>query len=130
MAKKYVYSTLSTSVDYTNYGAGGADLPAVQGNVRIEGGANIPDKFMRTPYGVANPVTDEELDHLMANEVFKLHLKNGYVSVSDKKVDPEVAAADMEGRDKSAPLVDADFVEPPVTSSTDEDTKPTNRRRA
>jgi len=125
----YVYSTLSASMDYTTYAKGGADLPAVAGNVRIEGGANIPDKFMRTPLGVANGVTDDELEQLMANEVFKAHIANGFITVRDDKVDPEVAAADMEGRDASAPLVDQDFAEPPVAASTDDD-KPTNRRRA
>jgi len=110
MAKThYIYSTLTGPVDYTNWGAGGADLKVPSGNVRIHGGANIPDGFLRTPQGVVTPVTSDELEHLRANEVFKLHEANGFIVVSDKKVDPEVVAADMESRDPSAPLVEADL---------------------
>lgn len=117
MAKKqksdyYIYSTLAAPMDYTVYDAGGADIPVVTGAIRIEGGANIPDKYMRTPEGaVVTGVTAEQMDALKTVPLFNLHMKNGYIKVSDKDVDTEVAAADMEGRDKSAPLVDADFVE-------------------
>lgn len=117
MAKKqksdyYVYSTLASPMDYTVYDAGGADIPVVSGAIRIEGGANIPDKYMRTPEGaVVTGVTEEQLEALKTVPLFNLHVMNGYIKVSDKDVDTEVAAADMEGRDKSAPLVDADFVE-------------------
>lgn len=106
----YVYSTLAAPMDYTAYRPGGADLPLVDSVVRIEGGANIPDKYMRMPNGaVVTPVSEEELEALKANQTFLLHQKNGFITVRDKEVDGEVAAADMEGRDRSAPLVDADF---------------------
>lgn len=117
MAKKqksdyYIYSTLAAPMDYTVYDAGGADIPVVSGAIRIEGGANIPDKYMRTPEGaVVTGVTSAQLEALKTIPLFQLHEKNGYIKVSDKDVDTEVAASDMEGRDKSAPLVDADFKE-------------------
>lgn len=134
MSKKYyIYSTLTDSMNYTVYKPGGADLPQVEGNVTIFGGTNIPDKYLRTPQGVVTPVTEAELEILKNNEIFKLHEKNGYIKISEKKVDPEVVAADMEGRDKAAPLVDADFVEGevPVTSKdTPSDDKPRNSRKA
>lgn len=108
-AAYYVYSTLAAAMDYTTYQPGGGDLPQVDAVVRVEGGANIPDKYMRTPLGVCTPVTEAELEALRKNDVFNLHEKNGFIIVRDKEVDVEVAAADMEGRDKSAPLVPADF---------------------
>lgn len=112
-AAYYVYSTLASAMDYTTYQPGGGDLPQVDAVVRIEGGANIPDKFLRTPLGVCTPVTEAELEALKQNHVFQLHEKNGFITVRDKEVDPEVAAADMEGRDKSAPLVAGDFANAP-----------------
>lgn len=133
MAKKpkhdyYVYSTLAAPMDYTIYNAGGADLPVVEGAIRIEGGANIPDKFLRTPDGaVVTGITEDQLTALKTVPLFQLHEKNGFIRVSDKDVDTEVMAADMEGRDKSAPLVDADFKED-ETPKTNEPAG--NKRRA
>lgn len=113
MSKKpaaYIASTLSSSVIYEQHVAGGGDLPIAEGRIEIFGGANIPDKYMRTPDGaVITPVTSDELEILQGNTVFKLHEKNGFMKVSEKKPEPEVIAADMEGRDASAPLVDQDF---------------------
>lgn len=136
--KHYVYSTLSSTMNYENSGKGGGDLPLVTGHVVIQGGANIPDKYMRTPDGaVITPVTEKELEILQANEVFRRHVENGFIKVSDKKADAEVVAADMETRDQSAPLVDADFEaagQPaPVTKGPDSDDKPapkSGRQRA
>lgn len=126
-ATHYIYSTLSSAMNYQNYGAGGADLPVATDGVVIQGGANIPDKYMRTPEGaVITPVTDEQLDALQANDVFKLHVANGFIVVKDKKYEPEKVAADMTTRDQSAPLVDSDFIdgqEPIVAKPDEEDDK-------
>lgn len=137
----YVYSTLSSSVDYPVYAqGGGGDVPSIETHIFIYGGANIPDKYMRTPTGaVVTPVTEQELAALRENSVFKLHEAGGFLVVKDKKVDGEKVAADMVGRDKSAPLVDADFEEgkEPIVARADEDDKrsqapkpPTSSRRA
>jgi hypothetical protein len=120
----YVYSTLSNDNWYQNYNPGGADLPVAEGGVLIRGGANIPDKRLITPMGVANSVTTEELEYLRANHVFKVHEKNGFIRVSDKKADPEVVAADMEGRDVSAPIVPEDFTAEGETPPVQGDAKP------
>lgn len=125
--KKFVYSTLAAPVDYGVYAAGGGDLPEKTGSIIIQGGANIPDKYMRTPDGaVVTPVTEEELDQLQQSPVFQLHVKNGYIVVKDKAENTEKVAANMEGRDTSAPLVDQDFkdTEQPITKKPDEPTKP------
>lgn len=121
--KHYIYSTLAAAVNYQVTSAGGGDLPIAGQDIVIQGGANIPDKYMRTPDGaVVTPVTEQELEALQANEVFKLHVANGFLKVTDKKYEPEKVAADMEGRDNSAPLVDADFRDgqAPVTAKADD----------
>lgn len=105
----YVYSTLSAPQEYVTYNSGAADLPQAVQSVFIAGGANVAGKHLVTPLGVVTKVTDEELKALETNEVFKLHKENGFVTVSDAKVDPEVVAADMTSRDEAAPLVDGDF---------------------
>lgn len=123
----YVYSTLTDTVNYQVTTKGGGDLPTAVQDIVIQGGANIPDKFLRTPEGaVITPVTEQELIALEANEVFKLHKANGFIKVSDKKQDGAKAAADMTGRDDAAPLVDADFKqgEAPVTAKADDDDEP------
>lgn len=107
----YVFSTLSSPQVYTRTKPGGGDLPKTVAAVRIEGGANVPDKHMITPRGVMTTVTDEELTVLQENRVFQLHVKNGYITVEAKKTDPEKAAANMATRSPDAPLVEADFKE-------------------
>lgn len=109
----YVVSTLSANMNYTTYAPGAADIPNPVHNVEIMGGANIPDKFMRTPEGGAiTPVTAEEVDALQRNEVFKLHQKNGFIKILDKEPrNSTVASSDLEQRDQSAPTVDQDFKE-------------------
>lgn len=125
-ATHYVYSTLSSAVNYQGYASGGGDMPVTTEGVVIQGGANIPDKYMRTPDGaVVTPVTDEQLTALQQNEVFKQHVANGYIVVKEKNYEPEKVAADMTTRDQSAPLVDGDFEagKEPVVAKADEDDK-------
>jgi hypothetical protein len=135
----YVYSTLSNDNVYVNHRRGGNDMPIADGNgILIRGGANVPDKRLITPAGVVTIVTADEIEYLRQNEVFKVHEKNGYITVSSEKVDAEVAAADMESRDPGAPLVPGDFApdEQPVVNADPEnkvaDAAPTraNSRRA
>ena len=59
---RYVYSTLSAPVSYECDGH----------MIRIEGGANIPNKFMLTPLGVVTNITDEEAVLLEQNRVFQI----------------------------------------------------------
>lgn len=121
----YVYSTLTAPVQYPAYVKGGGDMPTAETAVTIFGGANCPDKYMRTPAGVVTPVTAEELEILRQSPVFQLHEKNGFVRVEKKKMDPEKIAADMNTRDQSAPLVDQDFEalgqEPPKMGKPEDD---------
>lgn len=133
----YVYSTLSAGVDYTTYVRNDPKSPTVVEQViSVAGGANVVGKGpgLHTPRGVATKVTDEELEALQANTVFQMHVKNGFVTVSDKKADPENVATDLETRDNSAPLVDADFeadgMPAPIVGAPESDKPKGNPRRA
>lgn len=117
----YVYSTLTGDNRYVNHAVdSGNDVPAPIGDgILIAGGAGVASKNLITPRGVVSgPFTEEQIEYLRQQPVFRLHEKNGFITIDDKKVDPDLVAADMVGRDKSSPLVEADF-------PTDEDGKST-----
>lgn len=106
----YVFSTLSNDNIYRNHAAGGADLPVAIGEgILIKGGANIGDGRIATPRGVMTPVTSDELEYLNANDGFKMHKQNGFLTVSDKLADADDVAEDMEPKDTSAPVVAGDL---------------------
>ena len=107
MASKYfIYSTLTADQKYTAWTTpekGG--IPAVRRQVLIRGGTNVANKFLVTPRGVCTEVSEEDYGLLQQDHTFLLHKKNGFITVREEKVDPEVAvAADMEQKDASAPL--------------------------
>ena len=105
MGKLYVYSTLAADVAYTNHAQGGGELPIELPPVLVKGGAGVMNDRFITPRGVVTEITEEQGEYLRANVLFQLHEKNGFVEISGSKVDPEKAAADMTGRDNSAPIV-------------------------
>jgi len=109
MSKLYVFSTLASDVTYTNHAPGGADLPKVIAEVKIKGGAGVANDRFVTPRGVVTTVTAEEAEALRSNPVFNLHEANGFVQISEKSGDADDVAADMTGRDNSAPLVSQDL---------------------
>lgn len=110
MSKKlFIFSTLASDVAYTNHAQGGADLPIELPPVLVKGGAGVMNDRIVTPRGVATEVTEEQVEYLRANPVFLLHEKNGFVMVSDTYGDPDSVAADMTGRDNSAPVVPQDL---------------------
>lgn len=113
----YVYSTLSNDQLYVSYRTDAAGVPQATSQVFIAGGANLMTKHFVTPLGVATKVTAEQLTELRQNDMFKLHQANGFITVSESKQDAEVVAADMEGRDQSAPIVaeDGEMPEPVAT---------------
>ncbi len=112
MTDYYVYSTLSSSVVYTKWIKGHADLPILQQKVLINGGAGVVDKkHLMTPRGIVTKITEEQMAILEQDEVFKAHVKNGFIKVEAKEYEPEVVVADMIGRDLSAPIVPEDYNE-------------------
>lgn len=111
MSKKlFIFSTLASDVAYTNHAQGGGDMPIELPPVTIKGGAGVANDRLVTPRGVATEVTEEQVEYLRQNEIFKLHEKNGFVMVSEAFADPDTVAADMTGRDNSAPIVPQDNI--------------------
>ena len=88
----YVYSTVTASIAY-NIG---------DKTIVIKGGANVADKHLWTPKGVATKVTREELEELRKIPSFASREKNGYFSTSNFEKNPDKVAGDMAGADKSA----------------------------
>ena len=107
--KLYVYSTLSSDMNYTNHAQGGADLPQALPPVYVKGGAGVANDRLITPRGVATEITEEQAASLRARPLVQLHEKNGFGQISADDVDPDKAAADMTGRDQSAPIVPQDL---------------------
>lgn len=85
----YVYSTMSNDNRY--------------GSVLINGKANIANKNVITPLGVATRLTSAQLDEAKSFPVFELHAKNGFLAIEKFKEDADLVAANMTGRDASAP---------------------------
>lgn len=107
MAKKfYVFSTLSNDNVYANYAkAPNGGLSEVSEKIHIAGGANVIGKHLITPHGVMTEVTENQMNILNNNFLFKQHMKSGHIVVRDTKVDPEKAVKDgMEKTDGSAPV--------------------------
>lgn len=100
----YVYSTLTADNQYRLYDDGGADMKVPRQNIVIKGGTGVANDRLVTPLGVVTQVTAEEADALKKHPVFQEHLKNGFVVIQAKQVEPEKVAADMDTADKSAPL--------------------------
>lgn len=106
----YVYSTLAADTAYTEWVEGGGEIRTPGRTVTIKGGTGVANKNFITPMGVVTKVTEEELELLKANPVFRKHEDGGFIRYSSANVDPEkVATKDMETRDNSAPIVPEDY---------------------
>lgn len=105
----YVYSTMTSPVTYAKWRNNSGGVPVRVGEVRINGGANLADKHLVTPLGAVTKISDEEYELLKNNHVFQIHLKGGHIKISSAKTDANKVAADLEGRDGSAPLVPQDY---------------------
>lgn len=108
----YIYSTLTADQLYTNYQSSTNGVPLATAKILIRGGANLMSKALVTPRGVVTEVTAEELAELKRNPMFDLHMKNGFIQISEAKMDVEAAVSDMVGRDQSAPIVEQDEIIP------------------
>ena len=109
MAKTYVFSTLANVQLYTKWLQGGGDMPIKGHSVLVKGGTGVANDRLITPLGVSTEITDYDLEELQKNPSFKDHEKNGFIVVKAKKAEAEKVAADMNLKDESAPLTDADY---------------------
>jgi len=78
--------------------------------VLVKGGTGVVGaKNLVTPLGVATEISEDEIGFLESNPLFRLHAKNGYVTIQRRKADPERVAADMNTKDQSAQKSEADY---------------------
>lgn len=111
MAKIYVFSTLANDQNYTNWIKGGADIPVKGFSCIIKGGTGVANDRLITPLGVMTEIDDAALEELEKNPNFVQHKNGGFITVQKKKADTEKVAADMNLKDESAPMTDADYKE-------------------
>lgn len=109
MSSHYIYSTLTCDQAYTIY-AGDGEIKRVVDRVVVRGGSNVADKRVITPRGVVTQVNEEQLEMLKSVRQFREHVEAGFLKITHVKTDPEKIAADLVSRDKSAPLVDEDYI--------------------
>lgn len=126
MTDLYIYSTLSNDQAYTSYGQKVADgvAPKTEHVILIAGKANVSTKHFITPLGAVTKISAEDYAILKQNPMFQIHKENGYITVSEAKDDADKVAASMQGRDKSAPLVEEDFTEEEPALATKRGRKP------
>lgn len=110
-----VASTLTSDVRYTLWKSTPGGVNTAATHVLVRGGHGVAHRRenngIDTPIGILTSVTDDQLELLKADEVFQTHQKNGFVRIieTDRKVEPEKAAKDLEQREPSAPFDDSDF---------------------
>ena len=107
----YIYSTLTNSINVTEYSSIEGGTPRRLRSVLIVGGSNVADKHFITPKGTVTEVTDDELDFLKRDKMFNRMLERGFIKYEAKKAEVSKVVADMVGRDESAPLTNDDFTE-------------------
>lgn len=102
----YILSTMGCGVNYAIYGKTAGGLPVVKREIVVNGGAGVINKALITPQGVVTKVSDEELELLESNPLFRMHKAGGYVKVQkSEKTDTK----DMTQKDASAQLVESDY---------------------
>lgn len=107
----YIYSTLTNSIKINEYAAVEGGTPRSVRSILIVGGSNVADKHFITPQGVVTEVSDEELEFLKRDKMFNRMVERGFIKHESKKSEVNKVAADMVGRDESAPLTPDDFTE-------------------
>lgn len=111
----HVFSTLPVDMTYTAWKQAGEGVPkALVKSVFIKGGAGIaqkpkPGTDIWTPLGYATEVSDADLAVIEQDPVFQMHKENNYITVRTKNSDVEKVAVDMNRRDNSSPMTEADY---------------------
>ncbi len=111
----YVFSTLATDMTYTAWAHAGDGVPKkLVKSVFIQGGAGVaqkpkPGSDIWTPLGRVTEVSDADLAICEQDPVFQLHKENRYITVQKKSAEVEKVALDMNRRDNSSPMTEADY---------------------
>ena len=91
----YLYSTASIPVVFTLETGEAIEVP---------GRANVSNKHLWTPRGVALEVTSEQLEGLKKLPSFASRVTDGFYSFSTFEKDPNQVAKDMAGADGAAQI--------------------------
>lgn len=110
----HVFSTLANDQRYVNYQSNPEGVPLPTSDILIRGGAGVANERLITPLGVHTEITEEALAELEKNQVFAKHKANGFISVQQRRADPEKVATDMNVKDKSRPFTPADYLDKQV----------------
>lgn len=120
----YIFSTLTNDQDYTIWKTSKEKniMNKVLKTIHVKGGhGRIDSKTLITPLGAVTEVSKADLTELKKLHVFKVHMENGFIRISESKEDPEKVASDMAGRDGSAQKTPADFENPPEVGAHKDD---------
>lgn len=112
----HVFCTAANSTEFVLYAKQEhqRDINVAIDSVVIHGGSGVANKKLVTPLGVHTSVPESKMEWLKEDPQFKAMVNAGYISVSDRHVNPEVAAADMVTHDQhtdACPIVPQDFSE-------------------
>ena len=103
----FVISRLTSSMRYNLFEQRG-DKPALKDSVFVKGGAGIArGKNLETDFAEGTEITEQQVALLKQDPTFKLHEKNGFVTIQVRKDVPDVEkeASNLSGdNDGSAPL--------------------------
>ena len=109
----YIYSTLGADVRYHLYAEKvnkeQASANRVRASVLINGGAGVMNKNFITPHGVVTEISDDDLEKLSHNTVFKAHCDRGFITVQKRKTEVEKVVKDMTKKDGSAQTTPEDL---------------------
>jgi hypothetical protein len=105
----HVYSTLACPQKFVTYKPGGADLPVVDKECLIKGGAGIASKNLITPHGVHTEIDDSDYAWLKDHVHFKQFVERGNIRVDEKLWDIDKIVGDMNPRDPGGPITPADY---------------------
>jgi hypothetical protein len=106
----HVYSTLATPQAFTTWKAGGGDIPLVDRQVVIKGGAGVATKNLLTPIGVHTAITVDDYDAIKDHPRFVRLIGRGHIRVEKKRAyDIESVVSDMNPADPGGPLTPADY---------------------
>lgn len=108
----YIVSTATTSINFSDYHAESlkpGQLPTVRRSFMVLGGANLPDKTLRTPKGVVTPVSHDDLAFLVGDANFCKMVKDGFMQIVTDERDMPSAVRDMTAKDRCAPKTPEDY---------------------
>ncbi len=107
----YIYSTMTADQNYALYpkDIDYKKIPKPQRLFFVAGGANVINKNMVTPRGVATQISPEDLKILERIKAFQQHVEKGYLTIDNARTDADKVAKNMTARDRSAQLEEKDF---------------------